>query len=569
MYSYWPSFEFIVFASTILYASERSLQQSNRVVLIIDIIVTKFLIHKFIFTHPKWLAFFFYFYFGWPIITLLIKLTIPVRTRRRWALVANGSFHVIRAYTRLSRTMLLRHWLLITTRISSRLIIPMRTRIRWAAKKEICSSRSRWSKELPEDMLRLIQQRLPISDQFQFRAVCRCWRATGGVVSLPWLMLGSHPLSNTDPFFFSPSEKKAYHSCPPLMRRRGCVGSIEGWLIMVDNVLWRPEGFMSPRSFFSLLHTSSTNFHTDNFFFNPMSSARVNLPSQSTIPCPNSNQPSFFSKVIASCVPTRSNCLVAAICSDGGLAFCRPSDESWTFIDQARLLTFDDIEIMDGKLYAAPTWSNEDASHLLMVFEIQANGGGCLPTYTVRLPWTAPSRQVNGGEVKITCHSIHLAKDSTSKDLFMILRHNSFVIENDPPIPWSVITGDTNFVVPPKTRGFRVFKLEQNAHGHPGWLEIFDLGNRILFVSGAANKLMDHLQDKILERNCIYFAFDYSSLSLASVLDIFLSGKSTMERHDVGVFSLKDSKIRPLTNFPNCPTQLRAPSVWFTPNTTT
>ncbi|KAL6208941.1 hypothetical protein ACLB2K_019884 [Fragaria x ananassa] len=156
---------------------------------------------------------------------------------------------------------------LITTRlitILSKLIIPVRTRIR-LAKKEICNSNSsRWSKEILSCLLQLYQQRLPVPDQLQCGAVCRLWRsATRVVSSFPWLVISSHPLSNTNPLFYS------------------------------------------------LGH-----------------------------------------------------------------------------------LVFDDIEIVDGKLYAAPKWSNEDASQFLMVFDIQnigSNGGGFPSTFTiesceVRLP---------------------------------------------------------------------------------------------------------------------------------------------------------------------------------------
>ena len=72
----------------------------------------------------------------------------------------------------------------------------------------------------------------------------------------------------------------------------------------------------------------------------------------------------------------------------------------------------------------------------------------------------------------------------------MIFRENRFELDKDPAIPWSHIIGDNNFEIPPKTQGFRVFKLNYDTQGHPQWVDIFDLGDRILFVSEAVNKLI-------------------------------------------------------------------------------
>ncbi|KAL6208384.1 hypothetical protein ACLB2K_019334 [Fragaria x ananassa] len=295
---------------------------------------------------------------------------------------------------------------------------------------------------------------------------------------LPWLMLRSHPFAVEDHSFFSLSEERFHKLCPPLMSRRNFVGSIEGWLIMVDNVLWRPEGFMNRRLFYSLFNQTSTgNIPTVNFFLNPMSGTRIDLPSQSTIPCPNGNQASFFSKVTASSAPTSCNCLVAAICSNGRLAFLRPSAKSWTLIDEVHNEghKFVDIEILDGKLYAA----TDEASRFLLT---------TLPFSLERL-------------------------------VMLPIQLRVIYLENDPPIPWSAIIGDENFVIPPKTSGFRVFKLE-GFPGHARWIEIENLGDRVLLLSEVANKFVSvsnglgcDLKKKTLERNCIHFAFDNPYLS--------------------------------------------------------
>ncbi|KAL6215085.1 hypothetical protein ACLB2K_014516 [Fragaria x ananassa] len=394
---------------------------------------------------------------------------------------------------------------------------------------------------------------------------------------LPWLMLRSHPFTVEHHSFFSLSEERFHKLCPPLMSRRNCVGSIEGWLIMVDNVLWRPEGFMNPRSFYSLFNQTSTgNIPTVNFFLNPMSGARIDLPSQSTIPCPNSNQASFFRKVTASSAPTSCNCLVAAICSNGRLAFLRPSAKSWTLIDEVHHEghKFVDIEILDGKLYAA----TDEASRFLMVFDLQD------ATYTVeRLvmlePCPDPLRLARGNikavYKRFERENVYIAKDSTSAELFLILRNNSYILENDPPIPWSAIIGDANFVIPPKTSGFRVFKLEDGFPGHARWIEIENLGDRVLFLSEVTNKFISvsnglgyDLKNKTLEKNCIHFAFDnpyLSSHAFDKLSKLLL--RSPSREVDVGVFSLTDKNIRPLTKFSKDHSRslLHTRPIWFTP----
>ncbi|CAB4287519.1 unnamed protein product [Prunus armeniaca] len=179
-------------------------------------------------------------------------------------------------------------------------------------------------------------------------------------LEIPWLMLRSHPFSLKDHYFLSLSDNKTHKSSSfgsnDYISRRDCVGSIEGWLIMVDSEFWRPEGFLYPWSF--CLHALQ-DYHlkypytTLNFFLNPISGVRVMLPSQSTIPYMYGTRAFFFKKVVASSLPLlttsswsksdddhhrhqiiNSSCLVAGLCGEGlYLALCRPTDKSWTLIE--------------------------------------------------------------------------------------------------------------------------------------------------------------------------------------------------------------------------------------------
>lgn len=516
------------------------------------------------------------------IVILVLLITclrrIPQEKKIKWALVLRRILEVVVTYYRLSRMLLF----LTLNFVDRKLTISIRRMQRYIQKhySESTEDSSRWSRELPEDIMQLVLQRLCISDFFRCRAVCVSWKATVDMAiaskfcrpapELPWLMLCSHPFSTKDNCVLSltADQKFICKSNPTYNMKRGdCVGSIEGWLIMADSALWRPEGFMKPWSFYVYNHESNT-FSIDYFFLNPLSGARVMLPSsQSTLPCHCTNDPCFWIvKVVASSVPTSQHCFVASLCRKGHLAFSRPNDKSWTLIDQreARELHFRDIEIIDGKIYAA----TREASEFLMVFDVQYGNG---PPYRFeRLVMLEPSpvsnmfldiRTINGVQFHTNFEVISLAKDSVSEELFMIFCRIKFALAVDPPFPWYVICGG-DFVIPLQTRAFRVFKMEWKING-PQWVEVFDIGDRILFVAVAGNKMIstsdclnyNGLSDQTYERNCIYFAYHTPCLASPSTGPSF------------GVFSLTNRSIKhvPFAKEHSL-TRLFSRPVWFTPN---
>ncbi|CAB4317890.1 unnamed protein product [Prunus armeniaca] len=194
---------------------------------------------------------------------------------------------------------------------------------------------SRWSDELPEEIMQLILHGYTSQTISAVGQYAVSWRAARPLkrcppvpqLEIPWLMLRSHPFSLKDHYFLSLSDNKTHKSSSfgsnDYISRRDCVGSIEGWLIMVDSEFWRPEG------------------------------VRVMLPSQSTIPYMYGTRAFFFKKVVASSLPLlttsswsksdddhhrhqiiNSSCLVAGLCGEGlYLALCRPTDKSWTLIE--------------------------------------------------------------------------------------------------------------------------------------------------------------------------------------------------------------------------------------------
>nr|XP_004306081.2 PREDICTED: uncharacterized protein LOC101300558 [Fragaria vesca subsp. vesca] len=421
------------------------------------------------------------------------------------------------------------------------------------------------SKEFLEDIMRLILPRLCKSDYLSCRVVCHSWRAAvdKAIASkncppasrLPWLISidSSQRFQAKDHCFVN--QKPLYKSMGKLDRligfvsfsRRKFVGSIVGWLIMVE--------------------------HRAVYFLNPISGARVMLPSRSTI-----HHTSFsFMKAVASTVPTRlQHCLVASLSKKHRLAFCKPKDKSWTVIEvegreDDELVKFGDIEIIDERLYAA----TDLASESLMVFHISYADGGP-PTYSAeRLVMNHPRPVRNeifediipppgdNGVPEFTytgATSPYLAKDSASKELFMIFRNIRVSLK---PATCFDMTAKSC-----ETQGFRVFKLEGNiVNGRPRWVEIVDLGDRILFVSRLSNKFVSSgngpsscSDNKEFERNCIYYAFSWPSVFFLHEYEV----RALKKFRDFGVYSLTNRSIHALPK--HHARSLHRQLAWFTPN---
>ncbi|KAM5572474.1 hypothetical protein ABKV19_012501 [Rosa sericea] len=366
-----------------------------------------------------------------------------------------------------------------------------------------------WSRQIPNDVMGLVLQRLPRPDYIQCRDVCPTWRDIIDSSSaaphhlLPWLLLDSKHL-----FFIKDGCLVSDHRKISTLVKPRCVGSIEGWLIMHEYV------------------------KKSRYFLNPITGARVILPSSKCIE---------KEKVVASSVPTRrEHCYVVSLnLLSGRLAFCRPTDQSWTPIEAfepetENALDFRDVEIVAGKLYAATS----SALEFLMVFDINLNGG--VPSYTAeRVVMHYPS---DGGiklDYKMYFRTWYLVKDFESHELFLILRHTALA---------------------QVTEGFQVLKLEHcDSSGGARWVEIVDLGSRILFVSMLNNKCISSERglsgsnDKTLERNCIYFAFDWHSTETSPIVDF-------------GVFSLTKRSVKPLSCPINHLSRELNQIVWFTPD---
>ncbi|BFG13897.1 hypothetical protein CerSpe_001710 [Prunus speciosa] len=330
----------------------------------------------------------------------------------------------------------------------------------------VSNSSSKWSKQVPDDIMQSVLQRLSIFDYFRCRSVCRSWRdSVDRAISskrcrplpqLPWLF-GSR---DRDFLSYCEYEQKFYKlNLPSDDAHDEYVGSIEGWLMRVDGT----------GSIITLL--------------NPISGARVMLP-----PCKHElTAASFISKLVASSVPVPSppslpcTCTCIVACLSTGvektwLGVCRPTDKSWTRIDEG--LNFESIEFIDGKLYAA----TNNLSQFLLVFQFDTNDNQQLHYTAQRLVVLddapgLPDRERFDHIFRIKKSRLSLAKDfSTSKELIMI----TFPDDHTANL----------LVCPPNyAEAFQVFKLEfsnnknkNDAPPPPRWVEIVGIRDRILFL---------------------------------------------------------------------------------------
>ncbi|KAL6140493.1 hypothetical protein ACLB2K_058792 [Fragaria x ananassa] len=376
----------------------------------------------------------------------------------------------------------------------------------------------RWSEQLPEEIMHLFLERLCISDYLHCRQVCRSWRKAvrraiaskccRPATELPWLV-------PDDIYAFNLSDKKIVKGKPKSLLyqmkiSQRCVGSIEGWLIVVRKVYGE---------------------HNNISFLNPVSRARVMLP-------PISSWLTDFSyrKVVASTVPTSLQCIVACICCEEKLAFCRPSDKSWMKIDS--WTSFSDLEIVERKLYAITN------NKLMMMFDIiiedadgSGSGGSGLRYRAERQVSLYPKPcciTVRAIKLRVECY---LAKDSTSKELFIIV------------VKGSSASNCSNFERSETIQRVQMFKAVLVNNGVQ-WEEVVDLGARILFLSKTRNAFIYNVDSSsditALQRNCICIAHDDRLCS------------------NLEVFSLTDQSIKPYDTSP-----LKAyisGSFWFTPN---
>ncbi|KAI4354400.1 hypothetical protein L6164_003265 [Bauhinia variegata] len=397
--------------------------------------------------------------------------------------------------------------------------------------------------DLPAQLLELILQRLSIIDYLQCRAVCLSWRIMVAskrcppTPQFPFVLLFPPKYSDEDYHLLSLSEDRLstvrtkWPSCVV------CAGSVEGWLIM---------------NFIDYC-TKDHILHSFTYFLNPVSGARIMLPATSisllrkpypkseiTIPC----------KAVASSIPDFPNCRVATILycvntKKQQLALCQVTDKSWTVINVSEGAgCFWDIAFYDDKLYAV----TRNSSDLVMVFDLGDPNAVMtklvmldpkpVPRVGVRLIYDELAHRTDTERILVV-------KDNTIDELLLVFHLVDYIVRLDKI--------SREYVLPPQTKGFRVFKLDKRCSQ---WVEVDNLGDRALFLDKQSSKVIyvTKLNGSVesIKGNCIYFAFNFVCPADPSLA------------RDIGVFSLTDRSIKHISLNPSV--QIQAPTLWFTPS---
>jgi hypothetical protein len=362
-----------------------------------------------------------------------------------------------------------------------------------------------WS-TIPTQISELILSRLSRADFYQFGEVCTSWRhafkqsiiyrSSSPLPSMPLLLLYQlHLFNDIKTGLFSLIDRKMHFPKIPFFQGSNlhCLGSINGWLIMIDTNATRLSS-----------SSSNSNHHKfpSFFFWNPIANARVMLPSKLIIPY-RANWYKLFRKLKASS-PDSPDCLVAALfAGQHNIAFCRPHDESWNIIyveNNHENAVFADIELLHGKCYVLTETLNYRNIISILVYDLQESYSNSSPP-KAKILISQLQQQVeyispNIRDLIFQNHQLffYLASDSISGILYLIL----------------MIVDYNN--VHPIEKEFVVYKVD-NVNNVPKLVRVIDLNGGILFLSNRDSKIVPSSiltgHEDLIKGNNIYFAHVY------------------------------------------------------------
>ncbi|EEF49799.1 conserved hypothetical protein [Ricinus communis] len=429
--------------------------------------------------------------------------------------------------------------------------------------------------QLPDDLMKLIIQRLDVTDRLRICSVCKSWRflATQRHVPLPpqfpWLML-SPTKSKTNrtrlfPWsddrstckqitFFDTVQGKIHNlELPKSLEGGWCFGSSKGWLFIAKGGKKEPQVFL----------------------LNPISKHILGLPSITTIPSyynylESLEHPYDFSSFIYKldiCVSEDASqqCTIVAILNTGEvLASCKPEDAKWTILFQ--LLGPEDTNHMfmhmsfyKGTLYVLYALDVRYKDKVDIVPDFNSGVSKC--SVPIKLMFHGPIDLGHAEDVQTEydlkgAHAMESINSSGMADSFLVESRGELLricvvdetveirIEDEYEDGIGVIR---NF----KRRRFEVYKMD-NSNGRLD-------DDQVLFVGGKGSSVSLSVKDfNGVKGNCIHLLddIDYENYS---DFDPFVARES-------GIFRFVDGKIR--RNYPALDYHNHYPAhvTWFTPH---
>ncbi|XP_077223897.1 F-box protein SKIP23-like isoform X2 [Tasmannia lanceolata] len=372
------------------------------------------------------------------------------------------------------------------------------------------SDMGKWS-EIPNELLEMVVDRLPLIDHIRFGAVCSSWyqvtkenhHRLDFQDQLPLMIIPDKERNETRGFY-SITKNKVYNIQLPEFHGKWCCVSSKGWVVTIDE---------------------SGNVH----LLNPFTSTQIQLPSLNRFPdnqhSTNPEVPRNYRYIVktvlsANPISTQDYIVATIVTYDWKLSFYKPGDEKWTTINN-EWIHYEDVIYYKDKFYAI---TNHNAVVTCDFASIDN------PKFTVITP------PFEGGIDR------RYLVESSGK----LLKVERFCEWN----PDYELDRDGNVVQPCpewvcRTDWFDVFELDEVTRE---WILIESLGDEMLFV-GYSNSFSLSASDFPQGKgNCIYFTDNSENLPEWGL--------------DNGVFNLEDKSVKPF--YPSSSTWITKP-IWVPP----
>ncbi|XP_077248289.1 uncharacterized protein LOC143887930 [Tasmannia lanceolata] len=380
------------------------------------------------------------------------------------------------------------------------------------------SDMGKWS-ELPNDLLAMALDHLPIIDHIRFGAVCLSWNQFTMENchlldlhdQLPFMMLLDKERTETHNFY-SISKNKFFAIQLPAFHGKWCCGSSKGWVVTVDDS--SNVHLLNPLTSTQIPLPSLDKFPDDQNSYGPEESRYHRTQVRSQLTCPKkprdhryivkthllansilsldyvivtivTNQLKlsfrYICKAILSADPisTPDYVVVAIVTNLLKLSFYKPGDEKWTTLNN-QWGPYEDVIYYKDKFYGITT------NNTVVSCEFASND---FPKFTVVIP---PSR------VRKTCAKMNLV-ESCGK-LLKILRCCQWYPDYDYDENGNEIHPFPELAY--RTVWFDVFELEEDTGK---WIQTESIGDQILFLGCNSSFSLSGLDFPQWKGNCIYF----------------------------------------------------------------
>ncbi|CAN6550202.1 unnamed protein product [Malus baccata var. baccata] len=368
--------------------------------------------------------------------------------------------------------------------------------------------------ELPQSILEIIFERLPLIDCISVSDVCRawsnvigqelsCWQRRG----VPWLMMCGEKDRHARTCL-SILQNQDWEMVLPQAIGRYCWGSYQDWLILVKDV---------------------DCFNLEISLLNPFSRKKTDLPKTWN----------FYHKMVLSALPSVENFVCMLVHGQHReLAFCVHGAQSWL---KHRLdgEPFEDAVFSDGSFYLLSSDYNISQIKVTDVLAAIRTDDDC--------------------EIETGCHEVKMSEDQEDEqENYTVLK---YLVEScgELLLVCRFYSTKPNAIL--ETHDFKVYKLD---FSQMAWKRVHDLGDQVLFLGKCCSRSVSSGELGVPMTNRIYFSNDHAAPWWNEWDSSHLYGipaRFDPDRRDWGVFKLGDDNQENFRFRGN--TDCWAP-IWFT-----